>query len=51
MVKAAKTGAESTKEMVAKKGRARYSGERSLGHEDAGANTIYLILKVFYDSL
>ena len=51
MVKAAKNGAESTKDMVAKKGRARYSGERSLGYEDAGANTIYFILKVVYDSI
>lgn len=51
MVGAAKEGAESTKDMVAKKGRARYSGERSLGYEDAGANSIYLMLKAFCDSL
>jgi dihydroxyacetone kinase-like protein len=51
MTEAAKTGAESTKDMIAKKGRARYSGERSLGYEDAGANTIYFILKTFYESI
>ena len=51
MADAAKKGAESTKNMVATKGRARYSGERSLGYEDAGANTIFFILKSFYDSV
>ncbi len=51
MVSAAKTGAESTKDMVATKGRARYSGDRSLGYEDAGANTIHLILKAVYESV
>jgi dihydroxyacetone kinase-like protein len=51
MVEAAKKGASSTKDMVASKGRARYSGERSLGHEDAGANSICFMLKAFHDSL
>ena len=51
MVSAAKAGAESTKDMVATKGRARYSGDRSLGYEDAGANTIYLILKTIHESI
>ena len=48
---AAKGGAESTKEMVASKGRARYLGERSIGYEDAGANTIYFIFEVFRKSI
>ncbi|MBM3705208.1 MAG: dihydroxyacetone kinase subunit L [Actinobacteria bacterium] len=48
---AAKEGAESTKDMVATKGRARYAGERSLGYEDAGANTVYLILKAMYEAI
>lgn len=48
---AAKKGAESTKEMIASKGRARYLGERSIGYEDAGANTIYFIFEVFNKSL
>lgn len=51
MVSAAKTGAESTKDMVAVKGRSRYAGERSLGYEDAGANTIHLILKAMYETI
>jgi dihydroxyacetone kinase len=38
-------GAQSTKEMIAKKGRSRYLGERSLGYQDAGATTMYLIIK------
>ncbi|MCL5069802.1 MAG: dihydroxyacetone kinase subunit DhaL [Actinobacteria bacterium] len=51
MMNASKIGAESTSEMIATKGRARYSGERSLGHEDAGANTVYFIIKAFYESI
>lgn len=37
---AAREGAEKTASMVAKHGRAKFSGERSIGHQDAGANTI-----------
>ncbi len=44
-------GAEATKEMVAKKGRSKYLGERSLGHQDAGATTMYLIMKSINDSI
>jgi len=51
MASAAKAGAESTKEMIATKGRARYAGERSIGYEDAGANTVYLIIKSMHESL
>ena len=51
MVPAAKSGAESTKDMIATKGRARYSGDRSIGYEDAGANTVYLIIKAIYESI
>ena len=51
MVSAAKKGAESTSNMVAAKGRARYAGERSIGYEDAGANTIHLIIKAMYESI
>jgi len=42
---AAEKGAISTKNMLAKKGRARYLAERSLGYQDAGATTLYLIIK------
>lgn len=41
--KQAVLGAEKTKEMVAKKGRASYVGERSINHPDAGATAIGII--------
>ncbi|MGL1894585.1 MAG: dihydroxyacetone kinase subunit DhaL [Spirochaetaceae bacterium] len=41
--KAARDGAEKTKSMVAKKGRASYVGERSLDHPDAGAMALGII--------
>ena len=43
---AAKDGVEKTKDMIATKGRASYLGERSLGHQDAGATSFTLILGV-----
>ncbi len=51
MAKAAKKGAESTKDMISLKGKSSYSGERSLGYEDAGANTVYFILSAFYEAV
>lgn len=42
---AAEKGAQSTKEMVAKKGRAKFLGEKSKGYVDAGATTMYLVVK------
>ncbi len=48
---AAKEGAESTIDMIAAKGRARYVGERSRGHQDAGATTLYLMIKAIYESV
>jgi dihydroxyacetone kinase-like protein len=47
MNEAAKKGLESTKNMVATKGRARYLGERSIGYQDAGATSTYFILSAF----
>lgn len=41
----AKTGMESTREMMALKGRASFLKERSIGHLDPGAVSCYLILK------
>jgi dihydroxyacetone kinase-like protein len=41
---AAKTGMESTTDLVAKMGRASRLGERTRGHQDAGATSCYLIL-------
>jgi dihydroxyacetone kinase-like protein len=37
--------------MLAKKGRASYLGERSIGHQDPGATSSYLILKELLDAL
>lgn len=48
---AAERGALSTKEMIAKVGRAKYLGQRSIGYQDAGATSLYLILKSFNDYL
>lgn len=38
-----------TKNMVAKKGRASYFGEKSVGHIDAGAYSMYIILLTIYE--
>lgn len=51
MIESAKKGMESTKELVAKKGRSSRLGERSKGTIDAGAASCYIILKAFSDSL
>ena len=40
---AAKAGSDATIDMIAKKGRASYLGERSIGHRDAGSYGIYVI--------
>jgi dihydroxyacetone kinase-like protein len=42
---AAKQGMESTREMLAKMGRASRLGERTIGHQDAGATSCYFILR------
>jgi dihydroxyacetone kinase-like protein len=41
---AADLGAKSTKAMLARKGRASYLGERSIGHVDPGATSIALLI-------
>ncbi|WP_175074442.1 dihydroxyacetone kinase subunit DhaK [Terribacillus sp. AE2B 122] len=48
---AAVTGAEKTKEIVARMGRAGTVGERSLGHPDAGAHALGVIFTKLADSL
>lgn len=48
---AAYKGVEHTKEIVAKKGRASYLGERSLGHQDAGATSSAIIIETIYEAL
>lgn len=44
-VSATEYGMKDTISMIAKKGRASYLGERSIGHQDPGATSSYLILK------
>ncbi|WP_315122298.1 dihydroxyacetone kinase subunit DhaL [uncultured Clostridium sp.] len=44
-------GVEYTKGIVATKGRASYLGERSLGHQDPGATSCYLMLNEIYSFL
>lgn len=44
-------GMESTKGMLATKGRASYLGERSIGHIDAGAKTSQLMIGAIVDVL
>jgi dihydroxyacetone kinase-like protein len=47
MTAVALAGAQSTKDLIASKGRARYAGERAIGYQDAGATSLYLILNEF----
>jgi phosphoenolpyruvate---glycerone phosphotransferase subunit DhaL len=48
---AAKKGAESTREMISKIGRSSRLGERTIGHQDAGATSCYFILDAFYQGI
>jgi dihydroxyacetone kinase-like protein len=47
---AAEEGMKATIPMLATKGRASYLGERSIGHQDPGATSSWLILKTFADT-
>jgi dihydroxyacetone kinase-like protein len=47
---AAEGGMKSTIPMLATKGRASYLGERSIGHQDPGATSSWLILKTLADT-
>ena len=51
MVEAAKRGMESTKDLVARKGRSSRLGERSKGTIDAGSASCYVILKTLAGSI
>ncbi len=51
MATAAEAGMESTRDMVAKIGRASRLGERSRGHLDAGATSCNLLLQAFATSI
>ena len=48
---AAKKGAESTREMISRIGRSSRLGERTIGHQDAGATSCYFILDAFYQAI
>jgi dihydroxyacetone kinase-like protein len=50
-VREAEKGMKSTAEMVSQKGRSSRLGERSLGHQDPGATSAFLILDSFYQSV
>ncbi|WP_298180853.1 dihydroxyacetone kinase subunit DhaL [Saccharomonospora sp.] len=47
---AADEGATSTKQLVARKGRASYLGQRSVGHLDPGARSTALLLRAFAEA-
>ena len=42
---AAAAGRDATTPMLARKGRASYLGERSVGHQDPGATTVALLIE------
>lgn len=48
---AAEAGMKATIPMLATKGRASYLGERSIGHQDPGATSSYLLLKTMAEVL
>ena len=48
---AAREGAEATVPLIAKKGRASYLGERSIGHKDPGAASSVLLMEALAKSL
>lgn len=45
--KAAVRGAESTRDMVAQFGRAKFLGDRAIGHQDAGATSMALMISAW----
>lgn len=47
---AAEAGMNATIQLQARKGRASYLGERSIGHQDPGATSIYMLIKAAYDT-
>lgn len=50
-VKKAEDSLATTIPMIAKKGRASYLGERSVGHQDPGATSTTYILRALYDAV
>ena len=50
-VAACEQGVQDTIPMLAKKGRASYLGERSIGHQDPGATSTYLLLNALLEAI
>lgn len=50
VVEIAEKNMSKTKDMIAKKGRASYLGERSIGHQDPGATSSYFMLKTAFEN-
>ncbi len=50
-VNAAEEGMKKTIPLIARKGRASYLGERSIGHQDPGATSSYLMLKTLLEAV
>lgn len=48
---AAEVGKKATIPMLARKGRASYLGERSIGHQDPGATSSYYLINALYESI
>ena len=48
---AAEEGAQATANMIARKGRARFLGEKSLGHQDAGATSLAELVRLMAEFL
>ena len=51
IAQAAHSGTEATREMIAKHGRAKFLGERSLGHQDAGATSLAIMLMAWAETV
>jgi len=49
--KAARSGATGTASMIARQGKARYLGQRAVGSQDPGANSVAIILEAFAEAL
>lgn len=49
--KASEAGVEYTKTIAARKGRASYLGDRSIGHQDPGATSSSIILRSIYETV
>ena len=48
---AARAGAEATRNLIARYGRAKFLGEKTLGHQDPGATSMSLLFEGFHNGL